>query len=143
MDISKITDKPFLSWIKLAFSAAWREKKPAARVHAMWVEGWKACFAVSVGDSWLCGGDGSLTVFDSPAAAGRLLDKMNISGFSHGKPVTRAISKDLPRQCFQLKSGELTRCRECAIKASAASGKPEQYSAWQEEDWSRWDEDDA
>lgn len=142
MDSNKNTDTPLGHWLKHTFSQLFRTNRLEATAHPVKTTGGKTCFALAKDERWLRGQDNALALFDSQAAAERFLGTMKLEAFSPGEPAASAVAPGAARRCFQLRSEGLVSCRECDVGKAGNSPNTEDYPPWQEEDWSRWDDED-
>jgi hypothetical protein len=104
--------KQAASWLELAVAPSWRLEQSEVSVHPMEGEG-RRCFAMTLGEQWLCGSDSALSVFDTYDAASRFLTMLNVPHFSLG--TQRQVNDDQCDnfQCFRLGRQGLTPCEEC------------------------------
>jgi len=82
----------FITWLELAVSAiSSRLHKVGATVvvHLMDIEGSQAWWGVTMGDRWLRGSNGALTVFDSLPAANLFLRLLKVDRFKIGEHCQR------------------------------------------------------
>jgi hypothetical protein len=82
----------FITWLELAVSAiSSRLHKVGATVvvHLMDIEGSQAWWGVTLGDRWLRGSNGALTVFDSLPAANLFLRLLKVDRFKIGEHCQR------------------------------------------------------
>lgn len=142
MDLNKNADKPLIDWLQWALSPVLCKEGAEATVYPMSLHDQKPCFAMTIDQRWLRGGDGTLTLFDSLAAVAHFLELININGFAHGELPSRTLPQNEECRCLQLGKDGLVACQDCRCGNALPVGGIEKLPAWQEEDWSRWDDDE-
>lgn len=109
--------KPFIGWLELAVSPTWHNSM--ATLHQIDMDDCQRCFGVTVDHRWLCGSDGSPTLFDSMAAATRFLNLLNVNRIAQGGRRKWNLSEQETVQCFRLGAKGLTACKKCCIAVEA------------------------
>jgi len=99
----KVVGRP-ATWLEMAGAPQWRPDGAKVRIHpVMGPEG--ECFALTLDRRWLCGNDGSVTLFHGLGAAVRFLQLAQVSDFEAGDPAELAGSLAGEVQCLCVQRG--------------------------------------
>lgn len=118
---------PGIKWLELAMVPVERLEQADVTIHP--IEGMpRPCFGVSIGGGWLRGNNGDLALFQTFAAASRLLDLLNIRRHWSGD-CQRVDSRKTPVRCYRLHGDALALCKACNAtsrksRAACASAVP-------------------
>ncbi len=85
-----------IHWLNAAFSL--HGQGIEAAIHPVGTQEVAPCFGITVGNQWVIGADGTLTVFDSPEAAWRFL---KLLGFNCANWRSNGGSPSAPQHCGQ------------------------------------------
>lgn len=95
-----------IHWVNAAFLSQGRNTEAA--IHPIGKEDEAPCFGITVGNQWVIGADGTLTVFDTPETARRFL---KLLGFHRANWRSNGRSPTAPRnrgqQLYQLRGHRL------------------------------------
>lgn len=92
------------TWLEMAGLPQWRTGKAEVRIHPV-VGPQGACYALTLDRRWLCGTDGSVTLFQGLAAAERFLQLAHVDDYESGAPADLAGRLDKRVQCLCVRQG--------------------------------------
>jgi hypothetical protein len=96
-------DRP-ATWLDMAGASQWRPRGAKVRIHP--VVGPKGeCYALTLDRRWLCGTDGSVTLFHGLRAAVRFLQLARVNDFEAGDPADLAGGLAEGVQCLCVHRG--------------------------------------
>lgn len=124
--------KPLIKWLELSVSGAWKKGGATMTVHPVNVGRDRQCYALALGQRWVCGSDGALTFFDSVTAAGRFLELLNVDDYAQGDGCDGASLARDPCQCFQFGGKGLRTCDKCRIGDESRAQAIREFARWEE-----------
>lgn len=104
-----------VTWPDYVSVGAQMRQEAGAIVCPLVMEDGETCFAVRLGQRWLCGSRGCLTFFHSLAAARRFLRLIHVDDIAFGMPQPVPARNPERYQCFRLAGLGLTTCGQCRI----------------------------
>ena len=101
------------TWLEVARVPQWQPQGAKVCIHP--VVGPKGeCYALTLDSRWLCGTDGSVTLFHGLGAAVRFLQLAHVNDFEAGEPADLASCVATGVQCLGVRGGR--NLRPCTSK---------------------------
>jgi hypothetical protein len=92
------------TWLEMAGAPQWRSEPPKVRIHPVaGPEG--ACYALTLDCRWLCGSNGSVTLFHTLGAVVRFLQLAQVHDFEAGEPCDLATQATSGFECLGIRRG--------------------------------------
>jgi hypothetical protein len=112
-DRTGIRSRTTVKWLELVVSSHQQDENLVVRVHPVRRGDRLPCFGISLDQRWLSSSEGTLTVFDTVAAATRFLNLLNLDAPTADTRGEVRLSASDPFQCFRLDAQGLAVCTRC------------------------------
>jgi hypothetical protein len=111
------------TWLEMG-ALQWRPQEATVRIHPV-VGPQGECYALTLDGRWLCGTDGSVTLFHGLGAAVRFLQLAQVNDFEAGDPTDLAGRGQAGVQCLCVRRGRnLQPCTAIGPGCPSWEGKP-------------------